>query len=51
MVEKMFRVLSNSQECLDADTLAMALLRQVTLNPKEPDVKFVVVEAKAPLKD
>lgn len=51
MVEKVFRVISNSKECLDADILAMALLRQITLNPVEPDAKFAVVEEKIQVKE
>lgn len=44
MVEKYFRVISNSKEYLNADMIAMALLKQITLNPTESNAKFVVVE-------
>ena len=44
MVEKVFRIFSNSKEHLSADVIAMALLRQVTLNPNEPNVYFGVAE-------
>ncbi len=44
MVEKVFRVFSNSKEHLSADVIAMALLKQVTLNPNEPNVYFGVAE-------
>ena len=44
MVEKVFRIFSNSKEYLSADVIAMALLRQVTLNPNEPNVYFGVAE-------
>ena len=44
MVEKVFRVFSNSKEHLSTDVIAMALLKQVTLNPNEPNVYFGVAE-------
>jgi len=44
MVEKVFRVMSNSQEYLTADTIAMALLRQITLDPKGQGAIFGVME-------
>jgi len=35
---------SNSKEHLSADTVALALLKQITLNAKEPNVFFGVEE-------
>ena len=46
-VEKVFRFMCNSKEYLSADIIAMALLKQITLNPKEPDVVFGVMEVGA----
>ena len=44
MREKIFRVMSNSEELLSADTIAMALLNQVTLHPKGKGAIFGVME-------
>jgi hypothetical protein len=44
VVEKIFRIMSNTEQCLTADIIAKALLNQITLNPGEPDVKFIVME-------
>jgi len=48
VVEKVFRIVSNSQEHLSPDIIAMALLKQITLNPKEPNVFFGVAEVVSP---
>ena len=44
VVERCFRVVSNSGEYLCADMIALALLKQITLNPAEQNVNFVVME-------
>ncbi len=44
MVEKVFKVISNSKESLNAETIALALLRQVTLSPSEKVAVFGVQE-------
>lgn len=44
MVERVFRVVSNSKEHLSSDIIALALLKQITLNAKEPNVFFGVEE-------
>ncbi len=44
MAEKVFRVVSNDKEYLSADTIAMALLKQITLNSREPNIFFGVTE-------
>lgn len=44
MTEKTFRVVSNSEEYLTADTIALALLKQVTLVANKKDVIFGVAE-------
>lgn len=44
MKEKTFRVISNSEEYLTADTIALALLKQVTLADNKRDVIFGVAE-------
>jgi len=44
MVGKVFRIMSDSPDCLSADTIAMALLQQVTLNSTEPNAVFAVEE-------
>ena len=44
VVEKIFKVMSESEENLTAEAIAKALLTQITLNPSEPDAKFVVME-------
>jgi len=46
MVERVFRIMSNSEEYLRADIIAMALLKQITINPTEPDVVFGVMDAR-----
>lgn len=44
MVEKTFRVISDSPDHLEADVIAIALLKQITLDPKGPQARFVVIE-------
>lgn len=44
MVEKTFRVISDSPEHLEADVIAIALLKQITLAPKGSRARFVVIE-------
>jgi len=44
VVERVFRVVSNSKEHLSSDIIALALLKQITLNAKEPNVFFGVEE-------
>ena len=44
MVEKTFRVISNSEKDLNAETIALALLRQITLNPSCSEAVFGVQE-------
>lgn len=42
MVGRLFKIMSNSEEYLTAEIIAMALLKQITLNPAEPDISFAV---------
>ena len=44
MIERVFRIVSNSKEHLSSDTIALALLKQITLSAKEPNVFFGVTE-------
>ena len=44
MIEKIFRIVSNSEEHLTAENIAMALTKQITFNPKEPNAAFAVME-------
>ena len=44
MEEKVFKVVSNSKELLTADTIAMALLKSVTLSSKDRGTVFGVME-------
>jgi hypothetical protein len=44
MTEKTFRIISNSDEHLQADIIAAALLKQVTLDPAMPGITFAVME-------
>ena len=44
MVEKVFKIICNSRDCLTAEMISKALLEQITLNPKEPNVIFGVIE-------
>jgi hypothetical protein len=36
--------MSSCEEYLTAENIAMALTRQITMNPTEPDVAFAVME-------
>ncbi len=45
MVEKTFKVMCSHREYLTQDTIAHALLNQVTLKDQNPKVFFAVVEA------
>lgn len=50
MVEKTFRVMSNSDIYLSADIIAEALLKQITLTAKKDKIVFAVREVeKAPV--
>lgn len=44
MVEKIFRIMSNSEDYLTAETIAMSLLKQITLSSKENKIIFAVKE-------
>ena len=44
VVEKVFRLMCSSERHLTADVIALALLKQITLNTKEPNVVFGVME-------
>ncbi len=44
MVEKCFRIFSNSKQHLSADLISEALLNYFTLNPAKDDVVFGVIE-------
>jgi predicted oxidoreductase len=46
MVQKVFRIVSNSDSLLNAETVALALLRQVTLSSSEKVAVFGVQELK-----
>ena len=47
MVEKTFRIISDSAHFLTADITAQALLQFVTLDSRKPDAVFAVVENKS----
>ena len=42
--ERIFRIISNSESHLTADTIAMALLEQVTIKETQQTVSFAVVD-------
>ena len=44
MKEKTFKILSNAEEFLTAEEIALALLKHVTLTPKNTKVAFGVME-------
>jgi|GEM_PF-1527447 hypothetical protein len=46
MTEKVFKVLCSSGEHLTAETIAMALLKQVSMGPKKAKIFFAVKEVK-----
>ncbi|MCM8823630.1 MAG: hypothetical protein NC822_03035 [Candidatus Omnitrophica bacterium] len=46
MVEKIFKIVSNSDKYLTADIVAEALLKHITLNSSDPKVSFGVIEIK-----
>ncbi|MCF7873517.1 MAG: hypothetical protein K9L84_03150 [Candidatus Omnitrophica bacterium] len=50
MVEKSFKVISNSETHLTAELISEALLNYFTLDPTKSDVVFGVVEEKAETK-
>lgn len=51
MVEKCFKIISNSEQYLNAETVAEALLHYFTLDPTKPDVAFGVIEASSKSKE
>ena len=46
MAEKTFKIMCNSKEYLTQDTIAQALLSQVTLKDDNPQVFFGVIECR-----
>jgi len=46
MTEKVFKIVSSSDEHLTAETIAMALLKQVSMESKKSKVFFAVKEVK-----
>lgn len=44
MIEKTFKIMSNSEEYLTESIIAQALLEHVTLNADQPQVFFAVVD-------
>jgi len=47
MVEKTFRIISDSDNFLTADAISEALLKSITLEPAKPNAVFAVVEEKS----
>ncbi|MCK4918006.1 MAG: hypothetical protein KAJ79_08625 [Candidatus Omnitrophica bacterium] len=45
MVEKIFKIRCNSEEFLNEEIIAYALLKQITLNQASPDTFFAVLES------
>jgi len=46
MTEKIFKIMCNSNEYLTADTIALALLKQVSIESNRAKVFFAVKEVK-----
>jgi len=46
MVGKIFKIISNSEQFLNEESVAQALLDQITLRDKKPSIFFAVVEHK-----
>ncbi|MFA5270898.1 MAG: hypothetical protein WC412_00970 [Candidatus Omnitrophota bacterium] len=46
MTEKVFKIMCSSNDCLTADTIALALLRQVSMESNSAKVFFAVKEVK-----
>ena len=44
MVERTFRIVSDSEEMLTAEVISLALMQNITLNPTKPDAVFAVIE-------
>jgi len=52
MVERTFRIVSDSSEMLTAEVISLALMQNITLDPTKPDAAFAVIEiGKSCLKD
>ncbi len=52
MVERTFRIVSDSSEMLTAEVISLALMQNITLDPTKPDAVFAVIELdKSYLKD
>lgn len=46
MVEKLFKIICSSSEQLTAETVALALLKQVSMDSKKSKIFFAVKEVK-----
>lgn len=46
MVERTFRIVSNSEQMLTAEVISLALMENITLDPTKPDAAFAVIEQK-----
>jgi hypothetical protein len=46
MTEKIFKIMCNSNDCLTADTIALALLKQVSVESNRAKVFFAVKEVR-----
>lgn len=44
MVEKTFRIISNSREMLTAEAISLALMQNISLDLAKPDAAFAVIE-------
>jgi len=44
MVERTFRIVSDSREMLTAEVISLALMQNITLDPTKPDAAFAVME-------
>lgn len=44
MVERIFRIVSNSEQMLTAEVISQALMQNITLDPAKPDAVFAVIE-------
>jgi len=44
MVERIFRIVSDSEEMLTAEVISLALMQNITLDPTKPDAAFAVIE-------
>jgi hypothetical protein len=46
MTEKVFKIMCNANDCLTADTVALALLKQISMESNKAKVFFAVKEVR-----